>query len=89
LAAALPELPFACGLGTVELLAGDVTEDPLVPRSGSIRVRDVTIGPDLLERWQAPADAERWWRERVTRCYGLLTGMHAQGSSGSGSRSPR
>ena len=28
LAAALPELPFACGLGTVALLEGDVTRAP-------------------------------------------------------------
>src|SRR5690606_24242366 len=30
LAAALPELPYACGLGTLSLLEGDVTRDPLV-----------------------------------------------------------
>ena len=34
LAAALPELPYACGLGTMSLLAGDVTADPLVARPG-------------------------------------------------------
>ena len=28
LAAALPELPYACGLGTMSLLAGDVTAEP-------------------------------------------------------------
>jgi o-succinylbenzoate synthase len=74
LAAALPELPFACGLGTVELMAGDVMDDSLVPVAGSIALRDLTIEPDLLDRWQAPADRERWWRERVIRCSQRLTG---------------
>ena len=34
LAAALPGLEHACGLGTVALLEGDVTRDPLVPATG-------------------------------------------------------
>ena len=69
LAAAMPELPFACGLSTVALLAGDVTGDSLVPRAGSIVVRDLTVDLGLLDRWQAPPDRERWWRERVARCH--------------------
>ena len=74
LAAALPELPFACGLGTVELMAGDVSNDSLVPLAGSIVVRDLPVDPDLLERWQPTADREQWWRERMTRCHRLLNG---------------
>lgn len=73
LAAALPELPFACGLGTLELMAGDVTDDSLVPLAGSIALRELTIDEQLLEHWKAPADREQWWRERVVRCHGLLT----------------
>ena len=34
LAAALPELPHACGLATVQLLTGDVVADPLLPVDG-------------------------------------------------------
>jgi o-succinylbenzoate synthase len=41
LAAALPELPFACGLGTVSLLAADVVDDPLLPVDGELPVRRV------------------------------------------------
>ena len=82
LAAALPELPFACGLGTVELMAGDVSHESLVPVAGSIALRDLTIDPELLDRWQAPADREQWWRERVTRCHSIHC---TKGSSG---RSP-
>jgi o-succinylbenzoate synthase len=69
LAAALPELPFACGLSTVELMAGDVTNDSLVPQAGSIALRDLMVDPALLDRWQAPADRQRWWRERAIRCH--------------------
>jgi O-succinylbenzoate synthase len=72
LAAALPELPFACGLSTVELLAGDVTNDSLVPAVGSIALRDLTVEQDQLDRWQAPDDRDQWWRQRVVRCHGLL-----------------
>ncbi len=59
LAAALPDLPFACGLATVALLAGDVTGDPLLPVDGALPVRAVT--PDRLADVTAPAEvADRW-----------------------------
>jgi O-succinylbenzoate synthase len=48
LAAALPELPFACGLGTASLLTADVTTDVLQPVQGSIRVPTRAPAPDLL-----------------------------------------
>jgi O-succinylbenzoate synthase len=47
LAAALPDLPFACGLATAQLLTADVTSDPLRPVRGAIPVRRVV--PDLLD----------------------------------------
>lgn len=56
LAAALPELPYACGLGTGRLLAGDVVGDPLVPVGGWLDVRRVTPREDLLARHR-PDDA--------------------------------
>lgn len=51
LAAALPELPFACGLATASLLPEDVTSDPLVPHAGALRVRRVVPDADLLRRY--------------------------------------
>jgi O-succinylbenzoate synthase len=51
LAAALPDLPFACGLGTGVLLAGDVVAEPLVPEAGMLRVRRPEPDPALLARW--------------------------------------
>ena len=55
LAAALPDLPFACGLGTGALLAGDVVADPLVPAGGVIAVRRPEPDPALLARWEVEA----------------------------------
>ena len=52
LAAALPELPYACGLGTAVLLAGDVVADPLIPDGGTIAVRRPEPDPGLLARWE-------------------------------------
>jgi len=51
LAAALPELPYACGLGTGALLAGDVVAVPLIPHGGSLAVCRPVPDPALLGRW--------------------------------------
>ncbi|MGN6636510.1 MAG: o-succinylbenzoate synthase [Oryzihumus sp.] len=69
LAAALPELPFACGLGTVELMAGDVAVPSVVPRGGVLPVVSAEVDPLLLERWAAPAERRDWWVDRVRRCW--------------------
>jgi O-succinylbenzoate synthase len=53
LAAALPELPYACGLGTAALLAGDVVADPLLPIGGVLPVRRPVPDAALLARWEA------------------------------------
>ncbi|WP_100500493.1 o-succinylbenzoate synthase [Geodermatophilus chilensis] len=63
LAAALPELPFACGLATVALLDGDVTSDPLLPVDGVLPVRPVT--PDRLADVAADPEVEARWRARL------------------------
>jgi o-succinylbenzoate synthase len=67
LAAALPELDFACGLGTGALLAADVVADPLVPRDGWLPV--LRRAPDPSERAAVAADPERtrWWLQRLSR----------------------
>jgi O-succinylbenzoate synthase len=52
LAAALPDLPFACGLATLGALPGDVTHHPLSPVDGVLPVRTVVPADDLLARYQ-------------------------------------
>jgi o-succinylbenzoate synthase len=72
LAAALPDLPYACGLGTVELLAADVAHDRLVPSGGSVPVGPARADVDLLDAAAAAPDRVAWWRERVSRCHAYL-----------------
>jgi O-succinylbenzoate synthase len=56
LAAALPHLPYACGLGTAALLADDVTADPLAPVEGAVAVR--RVAPEAAPLARLAADAE-------------------------------
>jgi O-succinylbenzoate synthase len=51
LAAALPDLPYACGLAA-RMPGGDVVRDPLVPEHGSLRVRRVQPDPELIARYE-------------------------------------
>jgi O-succinylbenzoate synthase len=52
LAAALPDLPFACGLGTVPMLEGDVVDDPLLPVGGELEVRRPAVSEAALEPFE-------------------------------------
>jgi O-succinylbenzoate synthase len=67
LAAALPELPFACGLATSQLFVSDVTPEPLLPVDGQIAVRPVVPEPGRLAALAAPEADAQWWRERTRR----------------------
>ncbi|MEZ0164942.1 o-succinylbenzoate synthase [Kineococcus sp. LSe6-4] len=73
LAAALPELPFACGLGTAALLAADVTGAPLLPAGGSLPVGAVAADPELLQRFAAPPDRVEHWHDRLRAAHATLT----------------
>jgi O-succinylbenzoate synthase len=58
LAAALPDLPYDCGLNTATMFTADVTDEPLVAVDGMIGVRSVTPRGST---WQAdPATQQRW-----------------------------
>ncbi len=65
LAAALPELPYACGLATVALLERDVVEDPFLPLDGHLTVRRPDVDPAHLAAVTASAESARRWRERI------------------------
>ena len=65
LAAALPELPYACGLATVQLLADDVTAVPLVPVEGALPVARPEVDPARLAALTPSADRVRYWRSRL------------------------
>jgi o-succinylbenzoate synthase len=72
-AAALPDLPFACGLATGGLLEGDVVSDPFRPVLGEIEVRRPEPEAHLLERWKADAETERRLLRRLRDAADLLT----------------
>jgi O-succinylbenzoate synthase len=62
LAAALPELDYACGLATMSLLTGDVSAEPLAARGGELPVREAAVDAEQLSRWETdPAP----WRARM------------------------
>lgn len=72
LAAALPSLEHACGLGTVALLEGDVAAAPLLPSGGALGIRPVEVPPDRLDALAAPSGRTAWWRDRVAACHAVL-----------------
>jgi O-succinylbenzoate synthase len=67
LAAALPELPYACGLNTVPLLAADLAVTPLVAREGALDVTDLVLDEDRLAEHRAPAAVAAFWQARLVR----------------------
>lgn len=73
LAAALETLEHACGLATASLLKGDVTNDPLTPVEGFIRVRSVEPDPSLLDRWKADPETGSRLLMRFRQAAELLT----------------
>src|SRR5690606_13346556 len=72
LAAALPELPYACGLATAHLLTDDPVVRPLLPVGGSIEVRRPVVRPAALARTRAPYDVEERWTQRLARLADVL-----------------
>jgi len=72
LAAALPELPYACGLATVALLEHDLVEEPLLPVDGMLPVVSLSVAPGSLSHSQAAPDRVAWWRERLRRVRELV-----------------
>ncbi|GGM96005.1 o-succinylbenzoate synthase [Terrabacter tumescens] len=72
LAAALPSLDHACGLGTVGLFERDVSATPWRPAGGLLTVGRAVPDPATLEALAAPADRQRWWRDRLVRCHAVL-----------------
>jgi O-succinylbenzoate synthase len=73
-AAALPSLPYACGLATTSMLTRDLTRSPLAPVRGQLAVRRVTPDEDLLAA-AVPVDAvTARWLARLERCAAVLQG---------------
>jgi O-succinylbenzoate synthase len=65
LAAALPELPYACGLATVQLLSVDLVADPLLPTDGAIAVRRPDVDERRLAAVELTGDDRLPWELRL------------------------
>ncbi|WP_310306613.1 o-succinylbenzoate synthase [Nocardioides marmoribigeumensis] len=65
LAAALPELPYACGLATVQLFEADTVADPLLPVEGALAVRRPAVTAASLEAVRAAPDRWAHWEARL------------------------
>jgi len=65
LAAALPELPYACGLATVGLLSGDVVDDPLLAVDGALDVRRVAVSAARAAAFGADDESRERWDRRM------------------------
>ena len=71
LAAALPELPYACGLATVQLLTVDVAAEPLVPVNGLLPVGAPLADPHALDLVRATPDRVAHWEARLAEVRAL------------------
>ncbi|MFF5989823.1 o-succinylbenzoate synthase [Prauserella flavalba] len=67
LAGALPSLEFACGLGTLSLLTGDVTTASLSAVDGHLPVPRRAPEPDLVGGVAADDETRRRWLGRLAR----------------------
>ncbi|MCM3906731.1 MULTISPECIES: o-succinylbenzoate synthase [Trueperella] len=77
-AAALPELPHACGLATTRLFVDDVVAEPLAPKGGQIAVRDVV--PDPARSLPVGAELACAWERRLAQMWEVAEGAgHVRG----------
>ncbi|NYI80680.1 o-succinylbenzoate synthase [Nocardioides panzhihuensis] len=68
LAAALPELPYACGLGTISMFTEDIAAAPLLPSGGVLPVLPVSPVPERLiadPRLRAAPERTEFWQRRL------------------------
>jgi o-succinylbenzoate synthase len=79
LAAALPELPYACGLNTVALLTDDLVTEPLIAVDGVIRIGNLAVDDAALQRHQPDDQVQRFWQARLVQTRELAL-RQAQGT---------
>ena len=71
LAAALPELPYACGLATVQLLTADVVTEPLLPVAGALPVTRPVVDEAALGALAASRERVAHWDARLAEVRAL------------------
>jgi o-succinylbenzoate synthase len=71
-AAALPDLRYACGLGTGGLFVDDIVE-AAVPVDGFLPVAPVSPDPARLAALAASPVRRQWWIDRIKACLPLMS----------------
>ena len=69
LAARVPNLDYACGLGTSALFNQDISDIPII--SGAIKAANYPIDLDRVERYELKGERLEWWRNRISRAWNL------------------
>lgn len=69
LAARVPNLDCACGLGTSALFDQDISDIPIL--NGAIKATSYPIDLDLVERYELKGERLEWWRNRISRVWNL------------------
>ena len=72
LAACIPNLEYACGLGTASFLAADVVDEPMIATDGYIELARPVANQKLIDANRADEDHTEWWLERLEDSYRCL-----------------
>lgn len=70
LAAALPTLDYAAGLGTGALFSEDLASLPII--DGAIAISEQVIDEGTIAKFIALPERLEWWRNRVRSCWEVL-----------------
>ena len=69
LAARVPKLDYASGLGTSALFNQDVSDIPII--NGAIKAASYPIDLERIERYELKGERLEWWRNRISRVWNL------------------
>jgi O-succinylbenzoate synthase len=69
LAARIPKLDYACGLGTSALFNQDISDIPIA--NGVIKAASYPIDIAQIERHELKGGRLEWWRNRISRVWNL------------------
>ena len=69
LAARVPKLDYACGLGTSALFNQDIGDIPII--NGAIKAASYPIDLERIERYELKGERLDWWRNRISRVWNL------------------
>jgi O-succinylbenzoate synthase len=69
LAARVPNLDYACGLGTSALFNQDISDIPIL--NGAMKVTNHPIDLERIERFELKGERLEWWRNRISRVWNL------------------